>query len=64
MYNKLIEDKEALERKNRNKAYEVINQQKRNQKSDGIICGIRYNDIIKFEFMEVNYANWYDAIYQ
>lgn len=30
-YNKLIEDKEALERKNRNKAYEVINQQERNR---------------------------------
>jgi hypothetical protein len=30
-YNKLIEDKEALERKNRDKAYEVINQQERNR---------------------------------
>ena len=30
-YNKLIEDKEALERKNRDKAYEVIKQQERNR---------------------------------
>lgn len=30
-YNKLIEDKEALEHKNREKAYEVINQQERNR---------------------------------
>ena len=30
-YNKLVEDKEALERKNRDKAYEVINQQERNR---------------------------------
>lgn len=28
-YNKLVEDKEALEQKNRNKAYEVINQHER-----------------------------------
>ena len=30
-YNKLIEDKEALERKNRDKAYEVIKQQEHNR---------------------------------
>lgn len=30
-YNKLVEDKKALERKNRDKAYEVINQQERNR---------------------------------
>ena len=30
-YNKLLEDKEALERKNRDKAYEVIKQQERNR---------------------------------
>lgn len=30
-YNKLVEDKEALERRNRDKAYEVIKQQERNR---------------------------------
>ena len=30
-YNKLVEDKEALERKNRDRAYEVINQQERSR---------------------------------
>ena len=47
--NKLVEDKEALEHKNRDKAYEVINQQKPNRYSDCLICEIRYNDTIKFE---------------